>query len=352
MATNNPNYNFTGPASGSVLPPSEEVQSFNTPSVSRDWAWSVQMNNLARKCALVALAEACDKHGVTYRGIDKIAAAAHVNPRQLAAQVKALASAGVIDRYGRVRPNGSRSTDLIVLRMPRAKTLDLDRYNDLRGVRITGWLDPNEPNKTSPTESRRGKVRDSGMNGRDHVPPPYPLFEPPVEPQQLARACEASEASTSLPSTAAAAHMSSTASPRAGDVGTGNEGEQPSSSKPVEKSKAEVLASFIEDQTGTRPDFKPIDAERIERLLIEHGKDCFNERVTWALTNKFWREAATDNLARIVSPKGWAALTKQAENNSRADTSVSSPDYAVEADYTGGAAYAAEWEREHMAVAA
>jgi hypothetical protein len=124
---------------------------------------------------------------------------------------------------------------------------------------------------------------------------------------------------------------------------------------------AEALADYINSVTGKRPKFTAADSARI----FEYGYGAVKARVDYAIAtgetdDTHWFERITDRLSRVVSAKSWASMgsqmveaeIKRAKKDADVDTSVSDPDYAVEADYSGGAAYAAEWEREHMAVAA
>jgi Helix-turn-helix domain len=114
------------------------------------------------------------------------------------------------------------------------------------------------------------------------------------------------------------------------------------------------LADFIAEKAHQRPKVKPGDGERVHHLIVEYGWDEVKRCAEWAVASTFWRSPTTDKLVRFVG--GFDAIREQmaeaAARDDAGDTSVTDPDFPVEADYSGGAAYAAEWEREQLAAAA
>ena len=59
-----------------------------------------------------------------------------------------------------------------------------------------------------------------------------------------------------------------------------------------------ALAAYVERLTGTRPEVRPGDRERIAQLIATHGEEEFQARVTYALNH--WREVLTHRLGRFI----------------------------------------------------
>jgi hypothetical protein len=94
------------------------------------------MASFTQKAALLIIAEACDKAGVTWRGLQDLAAGAGVDYWQLRRHVAALERLGLLVRYRRWRLNGSRTSDLLVLCMPREQDLALSGYDGRGGMAV------------------------------------------------------------------------------------------------------------------------------------------------------------------------------------------------------------------------
>lgn len=84
------------------------------------WALSQDPGSAARKLLLVVLGNYADPDGVTFVGQDQLAEACCCSDRAIRSGLAALEAAGVIARFRRVRPNGSRTSDWTVL-APRSK---------------------------------------------------------------------------------------------------------------------------------------------------------------------------------------------------------------------------------------
>ncbi len=121
-----------------------ERRPFNIVHAPRAWAHSVRIP-LSRKAALLILADARGPDGVTWQDQLSIAETAGVALSCLRAQLKHLETTGHLVRYRRHRPNGSHSSDLVVLTMPREKPLRISDYDGMGGRRIGARIGKLEP---------------------------------------------------------------------------------------------------------------------------------------------------------------------------------------------------------------
>jgi hypothetical protein len=101
-----------------------------------DWAFRQQVPR-SLKLTLVAVAKCCDAQGVTFAGQRKLAAMSSVSERQVRTTLTKLGELGLISRFHRQRGDGSRTTDLIVLGMPRG-AIDLTVYSGVIGDLVEG----------------------------------------------------------------------------------------------------------------------------------------------------------------------------------------------------------------------
>lgn len=122
-----------------------------------DWALTREGLSPPKQLLLVALAWIADEDGVTFKSQATLAARVGRDPRWIREHLPALAEAGLVSRVRRHRPNGSRTTDLLVLNVPRATPLDLSIYDG-----IVGELEPGDRPPTGgippgglPAESRQ-----------------------------------------------------------------------------------------------------------------------------------------------------------------------------------------------------
>jgi hypothetical protein len=172
--------------------------------------------NLARKYALLAVAEACDARGVTYWSLEGIAEAAGVTARALRVHIGALERDGLIVRYRRHRRNGSRTSDLIVLCMDRADALWIADYAGRGGASVgrrVGKLAPPEQTRIHEDLAPRSRAlaqppsaaircdlatRSGTTQVHDHVGPPEQDVEQERDQGERAPATAATENQLSL----------------------------------------------------------------------------------------------------------------------------------------------------------
>lgn len=134
-----------------------------------DWALTREVPATA-KLLLVGLAWIADDDGVTFKGRDTIATRLGTDTRWVGRYLSVLAENKLITRYRRHRPDGSRTSNLIVLRMPRAKPLDLQNYSGLLGKKEAGDAEPTGDNPpvdlqaTIGTPNRRQCAKPTGDN--------------------------------------------------------------------------------------------------------------------------------------------------------------------------------------------
>lgn len=104
-----------------------------------DWALKcTEKISPAKKLLLVGLAWVADSDGVTFVGHKRLAERIGQDPRWVRDHISGLAEAGLISRYRRHRANGSRTTDLIVLNLPRTEPLSLNGYSGIVGELESG----------------------------------------------------------------------------------------------------------------------------------------------------------------------------------------------------------------------
>jgi len=121
-----------------------------------DWALAQDLN-APKKLLLVALAWVSDESGVTFKGQATIGQRMGKDARWVREHLPALAECGLLTRYRRHRENGSRTSDVIVLNLPREEELDLSVYSGLIGEREPGDCPPTGGNPPGglPVETRR-----------------------------------------------------------------------------------------------------------------------------------------------------------------------------------------------------
>jgi hypothetical protein len=258
-------------------------------------------SNLARKFALVAIAEACDANGVTWWGLHAIAEAAGISSSALRRHVNALERDGIIYRFRRDRRNGSRTTDLIVLAMERERPVCLRDYDGKHGGRIRGLVGKQQPPVTmvldEPPTARSGEsptARSARTYRTIRTDLAHDSGRPPdqvVDQETTARAREAREASPAPRLVAAA-------------------GEQEVSEGTVILDRyVEVVA---ERRGGRRPKVTRKDAERAASLLSEHGRQEIGRRLYWALEDSWWRDKVDRAFARFAG--GFGAIGEQMDS--------------------------------------
>jgi hypothetical protein len=141
-----------------------------------DWALTREGLSAPKQLLLVALAWMTDEDGVTFKAQAVIAGRVGKDPRWVREHLPTLAAEGHVSRFRRHRQDGSRTTDLIVLNLPREHPLDLSSYSGILGDLEVGDREPS--GGFSPGGLPAKTRRPSGEN-----PPPVnqPLEKTPVE---------------------------------------------------------------------------------------------------------------------------------------------------------------------------
>lgn len=142
------------------------------------WAFAQEVTP-TEKLALVAVAFCCDAQGVTFAGQRKIAAMVGVGERAIRPTLARLGAKGMITRYRRRRVDGSRTSDLTVLAIPRA-SLDLTVYSGVVGDRDPGDAELATGGER-PVANRKSDVIATGGG----LPGIYPPVEPPASSDSL-----------------------------------------------------------------------------------------------------------------------------------------------------------------------
>lgn len=157
--------------------------------------WATGPKGLASgtKFLLVMIANACDKCGVTFQGREAFADDCECNPATVSENLKRLEAAGWIARFQRRRPNGSRTSDWIVLAPGGAdrgamRDANPTEYPDDVAAAATVTSSPRE---TSPRETQ-GEV--SGDSHLGFPGGPDPSEEPSEENSAGAHANDPSDA--------------------------------------------------------------------------------------------------------------------------------------------------------------
>lgn len=132
-----------------------------------DWAFGQELPT-AKQLLLVGLAWLCDDNGVTFKSQSTVAERLNRDSRWVREHLGALAEAGLVTRVRRHRRNGSRTTDLLILNMPRPVPVDLEAYSGFVGEREPGDREPTGENP--PGGYRRISVGPTGEN-----PPGHPI---------------------------------------------------------------------------------------------------------------------------------------------------------------------------------
>lgn len=97
-------------------------------SIAMEWALKQEKLSAPKKLLLVTLAWVADDVGVTFKGQKTVGARMAKDPRWVREHLPELEERGLIQRHRRIRENGSRTSDLIVLNFPREEELDLTIY--------------------------------------------------------------------------------------------------------------------------------------------------------------------------------------------------------------------------------
>jgi hypothetical protein len=132
-----------------------------------DWALTRPGIGVPSKLLLVALAWITDDAGVTFMKQRTIGPRINKDERWVREYLPKLAEAKLITRYHRRRSNGSVTSDLIVLNIPRATVLDLSVYSGIIGQKEAGDVDP-EKVVISASGEKPPVVESSGENLVDH----------------------------------------------------------------------------------------------------------------------------------------------------------------------------------------
>lgn len=144
-----------------------------------DWAFQQDVS-ATQKTLLVGLAWVADDQGVTFKGQETLAERIGEDKRWIRRYLPALAELGLITRYRRHRLNGSRTSDLIVLNMPRDEPLDLSNYSGLLGDREPGDREASGEN-VSDLAARIGQPSGENRTGHTSKPVDQPAGETPVD---------------------------------------------------------------------------------------------------------------------------------------------------------------------------
>ncbi len=107
-----------------------------------DWALTRPDLSAPKHLLLVGIAWLSDGDGVTFKSQLTISERLGKDARWIRQHISGLEDADLITRYRRHRDGGSRTTDLIVLNMPREAELDLDVYSGTVGKRVTSGENP------------------------------------------------------------------------------------------------------------------------------------------------------------------------------------------------------------------
>lgn len=107
-----------------------------------DWALGLDLP-ATKKLLLVTISWIADDTGVTWRGQDTIGARLGKDGRWVREHLGALAEVGYVTRFRRHTAQGRRTSDLLVVNMPREHDLDLSAYSGIVGDR--------EPTDREPT---------------------------------------------------------------------------------------------------------------------------------------------------------------------------------------------------------
>jgi hypothetical protein len=107
-----------------------------------DWALTREGLSAPKQLLLVALSWMADEDGVTFKGQPVIAERLGKDPRWVREHLPTLAAEGHISRLRRHLLNGARTTDLIVLNLPRDRPLDLSAYSGIVGDLEDGDAEP------------------------------------------------------------------------------------------------------------------------------------------------------------------------------------------------------------------
>lgn len=153
-----------------------------------DWALTRDLS-APKKLLLVALAWIADDTGVTFKGQKTIAARLEKDGRWVRQHLPELAAEGFISRYRRHRMNGSRTSDLIVLNLPRSSPLDLAAYDGILGelepgdrptgenppqALAAGFGQPSGENPPGHTNQQGNQPAPTARRARDEVPDDFP----------------------------------------------------------------------------------------------------------------------------------------------------------------------------------
>lgn len=106
-----------------------------------EWALGLDLPS-TKKLLLVTVSWIADDAGVTWRGQDTIGARLGKDGRWVREHLGALCEAGYVTRFRRHTAQGRRTSDLLVVNMPRDHELDLSAYSGIVGDREEGDREP------------------------------------------------------------------------------------------------------------------------------------------------------------------------------------------------------------------
>jgi hypothetical protein len=149
-------------------------------SAAVEWALGLDLN-APRKVLLIALAWISDDDGATIKAQKTIAERLGKDARWVREHLPKLAEEGYVSRFRRHRLNGSRTTDLIVLNMPRITPFDPSIYDG-----IVGDLEPGD--RTPSGGNPPGGLAADSRQASGGNPPPLnqPRNQPPIEQEERA----------------------------------------------------------------------------------------------------------------------------------------------------------------------
>lgn len=140
-----------------------------------DWALTRDDLSAPKHLLLVTIAWLADGDGVTFKSQKTIAARLAKDPRWVREHLPELARLGLLTRRRRHRLDGSRTTDLIVLNLPRTAPLDLSAYSGIVGAPEPGDVEPSGENPpgglAAETRQPSGENPPTVINPSDNLSP-------------------------------------------------------------------------------------------------------------------------------------------------------------------------------------
>lgn len=144
------------------------------------WAMQQRTGSSTGKVLLMCLANYADENGSCWPSQSTLAKEAELSERAIRKWLKQLEASGFIERRHRHRPDGSRTSDLIRLRIENQQPDDGKSQVAPSAARL------------SLAESGAEPTGISRQNDRHEMPGNEPIIEPPIEPTKRAGAREGS----------------------------------------------------------------------------------------------------------------------------------------------------------------